>query len=468
MSTPKPAPEEFPLPARPRISSGRLVMGCLGVTLLVLVAAVAVPWLISNRQATAKLNAAVQRVKARGEPLTTAELNDFYQPVKGRPDMTKELMKALAICEAARIQPVAQSLPIIGQGADPPPRGQTWVQLAEVEKYLAGLQEAIGTFHEVARRDGTARFPVDFNPGIATLLPETQKVRDGARALSLQFHVHLHKDEISQANDCILAQFALARSLEREPTLVSQLVQLAIHGVALGNAQALVQQADVSDADLLRLQAFLRKLDLQASLKSGLVGERTISYSACINPQQMAEVMGAPQQGVARQIAERQPKRIFDAAKMLELNLRVTEGADDSIFKARKEALAAEDELRDLAGNLVGKLYYTMTLLLTPAYSSAVTAFARTAAARDSADAAIAAELYRRKHGKWPAKLDELVPEFLPVVPTDPFTNRPLVMKASEASFKVYSLGPDGMDNGGNLTNDQKPGTDMGFEMPQK
>ena len=468
MPTPNTANDEFPLPARPRISSGRMVMGCLGVTLLVLVAAVAIPWLMSNRQAAAKLNAAVQRVKARGEPLMSAELNDYYQPAKGRPDMTKEIMAALAICEAAGKKPSAASLPIVGQGGEPPPRGQPWGQLAEAENYLADQQGAIQTFHEVARRDGTARFLVDFTPGISTMLPETQRVREGARALSLQFHVHLHKDEFSLAADCILAQIALARALEREPTLISQLVQLVIHGMALGHAQSLVQQADIADADLLRLQAHLRRIDLRTSLKSGLVGERTICYTACMDPQQTAEIMGAPSQGVTRELAERQPRRIFDAAKMLEMNLQITEGADESIFEARKEALAAEDEIRGLAGNWVGKLYYTMTLLLTPAYNSTLTAFARVSAQRDSADGAIAAELYRRKNGQWPAKLDDLVPQLLPAVPTDPFTNRPLMMKAAPGSFKVYSVGADGVDHGGNLSTDLKPGTDLGFEVTGK
>src|SRR5438045_5082741 len=92
---------EFPLPASPKISSGRLVLGCLGMALLTIVAAVTIPWMLANRQAAARLHAAIQRVKARGEPLTAAELNDFYQAAKGRPDMTKELMAAFAICEAA-------------------------------------------------------------------------------------------------------------------------------------------------------------------------------------------------------------------------------------------------------------------------------------------------------------------------------------------------------------------------------
>jgi hypothetical protein len=179
----------------------------------------------------------------------------------------------------------------------------------------------------------------------------------------------------------------------------------------------------------------------------------------------MAELNG-PNQGLADELVKRQPKRILDAAKMLELNLQIAEGADESLFQAGQEANAAENEVRTLAGSLMGKLTYTYTLLLSPAYSSALNAFARNAAERDSADAAIAAELYRRKHGKWPARLEDLVPEFLPAVPIDPYTNLPLVLKSSAESCKVYSVGLDGVDNSGILTSDQKPGTDIGFEMP--
>ena len=271
--------EEFPLPAKPKISSGRLVLGCLGVTLLAVVAAIVIPWMLSNRQAAARLSAAVKRVKARGEPLTTVELNDYYAVAKGRPDMTKELMAALAICEAAGKSPEAKVLPIVGQGADPPPQGSAWEQRADVEKYLAEQQQALDTFAEFASREGTARFPVDFTPGVATLLPETQRVREGARALALQFHVHRHKGEVPAAVTSIISQIALARALDGEPTMVSQFVRIAVIGMAIGEAQQLVRESQVSEADLRRLQSQLRKIDSKGSLKNALVGERAISYT---------------------------------------------------------------------------------------------------------------------------------------------------------------------------------------------
>ncbi len=455
---------EFPLLTKPKISSGRLVLGCLGMALLTVVAAVAIPWMASNRQAAAKLNAAIKRVRARGEPLTTSELNDFYVPAQGRPDMTKELMAALAICEAATKAPTVPALPIVGQGAVPPPRGQAWGQIAEVEKYLAGQQQALDTFHEFARRNGTARFPVDFTPGTATLLPNTQRVRGGSRSLSLQFHVHRHKGEIAEAVNSIIAQMALASSLEQEPLLISELVRTAVLNVPIMEAQQLVKESPVPDDDLGRLQAQLRKIDSLGCLKKALAGERAMCYTACQNPGRMADMPGP--QGLGREIVQRQPNRIFDAAKSLELNLQISEGADQSLYQARQASLAAENELNTLASSLTARFYYMYTLLLAPAYQQAAAAFARNAAEVDSADAAIAAELYRRKNGKWPTKLDDLVPEFLPAVPTDPFTNLPLVMKASTESCKVYSVGPDGVDHGGNLESTMFPGTDIGFEMP--
>ena len=74
---------------------------------------------------------------------------------------------------------------------------------------------------------------------------------------------------------------------------------------------------------------------------------------------------------------------------------------------------------------------------------------ARIQAINDAADAAIAIERYRRKHGKLPEKLDELVPEFLPQVPVDPFDGQPLRYLIDEEGCRIYSIGEDDTDDGG-------------------
>ena len=61
----------------------------------------------------------------------------------------------------------------------------------------------------------------------------------------------------------------------------------------------------------------------------------------------------------------------------------------------------------------------------------------------------LAAEKYRLRHGRLPARLEDLTPEFIPAVPLDPFDGKPMRMKRTDRGLIVYSIGPDGIDNGG-------------------
>jgi ABC-type transport system involved in multi-copper enzyme maturation permease subunit len=64
---------------------------------------------------------------------------------------------------------------------------------------------------------------------------------------------------------------------------------------------------------------------------------------------------------------------------------------------------------------------------------------------------ALAAERYRRQHGTWPASLSDLVPALLPALPIDPLDGQPLRYRRLRDGVVIYSVGPDGIDNGGNL-----------------
>ena len=80
--------------------------------------------------------------------------------------------------------------------------------------------------------------------------------------------------------------------------------------------------------------------------------------------------------------------------------------------------------------------------------------------------ALIAAERYRRQHGRWPESLAALVPEYLQEVPQDPYTGQLLLMRRLDDGLVIYSVGADKTDNGGKLdVNPTKPGTDWGFRL---
>ncbi len=62
----------------------------------------------------------------------------------------------------------------------------------------------------------------------------------------------------------------------------------------------------------------------------------------------------------------------------------------------------------------------------------------------------LALRAYKLEHGSYPASLSALVPEYLKAVPADPFAlSGPLRYKLQGATYLLYSVGPDGKDDGG-------------------
>ncbi len=67
---------------------------------------------------------------------------------------------------------------------------------------------------------------------------------------------------------------------------------------------------------------------------------------------------------------------------------------------------------------------------------------------------------YQAQHNQLPQALADLVPEFLPELPLDPYTNQPFLYVADEEIVQVYSPGPNGQDEGGLMrlaTGDDQP-----------
>lgn len=70
-------------------------------------------------------------------------------------------------------------------------------------------------------------------------------------------------------------------------------------------------------------------------------------------------------------------------------------------------------------------------------------------------EAELAARAHVLEHERLPESLQALVPEYLPAVPDDPFGAAPLRSILKDAALIIYSVGPDGVDDGGQRHSDQ-------------
>jgi hypothetical protein len=70
--------------------------------------------------------------------------------------------------------------------------------------------------------------------------------------------------------------------------------------------------------------------------------------------------------------------------------------------------------------------------------------------------------LHRAEQGEFPADLNELVPEYLETVPTDPFTDRPMVYRRDgDAGYLLYSVGDNQTDDDGATYDSDPRGDDI-------
>jgi hypothetical protein len=116
-----------------------------------------------------------------------------------------------------------------------------------------------------------------------------------------------------------------------------------------------------------------------------------------------------------------------------------------------REATAIEDHLSDRHRGIV-------TSLLAPALSSCIRSGVRSQAFHRAAAVAVAATRYRIEKGSLPKSLDDLVPAYLSLAPADPFAaDAPLRFEQTEDALLIYSVGPNGEDNGGPRSPNAEP-----------
>lgn len=102
---------------------------------------------------------------------------------------------------------------------------------------------------------------------------------------------------------------------------------------------------------------------------------------------------------------------------------------------------------------------YCLVKVLVPALGNLRILRATQDGRRDGALLGIALELYHREHNAWPKSLSELTPRWLPAVPVDRITGRPLTYVIVNDRSMVYSVGADQDDDRGRvpLEDDGRP-----------
>ncbi len=419
-------------------------LGCFLSVLALLIFTPAVGLAIYLSLASGRVEDGLAQVRAAGEPLTAAELEDFYA-VPAATDPTPLWLDAVAAIRTLDYNRSAKDLPIVGSEAKVPLPGQPWPHEPAALAHLTEFATTVEQLHAAAEVGGPARYPTDFTQGTGMLLPHADRLRQAARLLNLDARVQARQGNARGAAQSLHAMFALAQSLEREPIIVSQLVRAACAGMGITALADLLPHIEFAPEDLTRLQADLEAIDYRAELQRALLGERVIGVGAFEN---------AMVSGVAASAAS--VTRRDDLALYLDCMQRYNAAARTSWKQAKVERDATERMVDDLMQNsLAGHSRYSLTKMVLPAIDSAFEAAFRSEARSRAAAVAIAVERRRLHHGRLPETLSQLVPDFLARVPADPFDDQPLRYRVEDEGYTIYSVGIDGVDDQGTERDDR-------------
>lgn len=419
-------------------------LGCLGVlALFFLLGALSIGFYFRGRhqRALRDVRAEVNRIHAAGEPITTADMVEFHRVPDGMFDATQLWIDAIQAAKSVDGQNLV-AVPIVGNGQLADLRADAQQSLAE--SFLAANAETIDKTRKAAAAGGQCRYPIDFSQGIMAPLPLIQEARGLARVLSLRLHVAAERKDLAKALESLELEIALAHTMDHEPTLVAQLVRMAVINIALKDLRTLLGELPLSEPQLAALQKQIAAIDVQRSVKDGLLGERAMGYHTFHHLRQLEGM-----EMLAGKDGEMQRPR--DLRVYLEHMKEMLEAADEPLAQARLSANQIEDNLKMQIAtqNPLDRLEIVVTAQLMPGTVGAFDASARTHVLRDSVLCAIAFRRYQLAHGQPPDSLAALVPEFLPAVPLDPLdpTGAPLTLVIDADQFAIYGIGRNQRDD---------------------
>lgn len=344
--------------------------------------------------------------------------------------------------------------------------GEGWKEEdEELEQLLKANQPAFEEF-----RKGVLKERCRFVFGEITYemdLPHLGKARGMAQLLMLEARLHQRNGNLAKALKNSLDVIKLGHDCGTNRIILSKLVDNSLCGISGVVLKDLVRSEDLRPAVAKKTLEDLLKLEKKAvSAREVLEGEIVLSKSAL---RWMLKEMEkeADKEGNRDLWNQMQQEEHWINLLRKEFDLLIEEYFATIIIFVEKGDYQAVSTFVDICSErmeadelsifdipranerVAQKMAEIFANMLLPAVRHSLFHFGRYQAKERLTIGTLAIRLFQMEKGRWPQNLDELVPEYLDEVPLDPFGLKPLNYKKREGKWIIYSIGPDGKDDGG-------------------
>ena len=453
-----------------------LVLLCVFLAVLVIIARIVVDIYGSHKLSEAREAAAAAGVHLSMDALlaTLPELSDTE-------NAANYYEAACALMRAKGFEPDRPTVPVVSRSpASPhrPPRTDDERIAVDLEKvtedprlpmpkymladtisYVAQRQVVLDVIREGAALPD-ARYRVEWQ-GYRTDLRHLSDIRGAARVLYVAAWADAEEKKPHEAVANVRDIFALARSLRNEPNLISSLVEIALGSIGTSCLQHVVARSDVDSADLETLQKDLEDLANTFSIRLAMEGElaqycdfENSMIDGGLSPEEalgQIRYSGSDEKTPPAKHSEFGQLAVSLLKGYLEADEAFAIGCYLNIIKELENPSPAS-LLHSKGGptfDTLQKSPFILARMMIPALTHANPQAATMRARLRATAAALAALRFKNDTGAWPETLDALVPQYLSAVPVDPFSGKPLIYTTLEGGIVVYSVGLNGIDDGG-------------------
>jgi hypothetical protein len=398
----------------------------------------------------AELKEKLDAIRAQGYPTTLAELNDYYPAVPDSENAAELYQQAFSLFRdtddeifkkkskkitittssdelfgdeaeqdkkiTSQPKPFSNKIIIVGTAPTPPLGERLSAEYAIPNQQFVKENSDCAEMLKKAINLPKCRFPIDLNEGFNTLLPHLNKVRSSARLLSLKTLLAADNGNTQQATANILALLKMSKALEQEPVFISYLVSIAIQAITINAIERILSLVELDDIELQQisdeLEKFLSKQN--SAIKRAFAGEQVMGLDLGTLVEDSSDYK------IPYQVGKLTGLLTLNKFKIIEFHEGLFAIIDKHNIKAIKHDIdEANQQLSELS------YIYLLPKMLLPALTAVINKKLRIAAQIKVTIIGLAIERYRLKYNKLPETLSKLTPEFINVLPDDPFTNKP-------------------------------------------
>lgn len=301
---------------------------------------------------------------------------------------------------------------------------------------------------------------------VGTLVPHMQQAGELAGLLRLEILWRVHCLDIDGAVATCRAVLNVGRSFGDEPVAITQLIRLQYRVWCLRGLERALAQGEASEAALAEVQRLLEDESEQPLLLVAVRAERAGMH-------QFLEFVVAGGQyrakfGMRSRTGSNKIDEFFDRGDAHGCHAAYLRYLNQCVEIAK---LPPEQQVESLAHFELQPPVNVPQLLVALGEPNDFRLLARrfhaSLAFLRCGIAALATERFRLANGRWPDRLEDLVPLYLSKLPIDPFDGQPLHLRRLKDGVIIYTVGEDQEDDGGQRVRVKagQPDRDVGFQL---